>query len=128
MNDTELQELDGWIAEHVLGWKWFRYLKERSELYSERRTLMDKPNRYVRKAKGGEPLAEDAFDNIPKSTTDPAAAMQVLRRCADKTPVVQISYFGGLCGYVVSARSTDGPIKAPTIELAICLFAKKLFS
>jgi hypothetical protein len=136
MNETELRELDGWIAEHVLGWKWFRYLKERSPEYSERRTLMDKPNRYVRKAKGAEPLAADAFYNIPKSSTDPSAALMVLKRCAKETvfPILTgVKADGWYCELGVGVL-TGGPTDIDdwkgqkTLELAICLFAKKLFA
>jgi len=67
-------------------------------------------------------------DVYPEYTTDPAAAMEVLEKCYEKTNL-------SIC----TCKSPDGykfwlpngfsiALNATTLELAICLFAKKLFS
>jgi len=65
--------------------------------------------------------------DYPHYTTDPAAAMAVLERCAEK----EAKEFDGVqidkleSGWIVSTCEVDA--HAPTLPLAITLFAKKLF-
>lgn len=124
MNATDCRQLDAWIAEHVLGWKWFKYLPEDNHAYAGCRTLADRKHRFLVKAKGDEPLAEDAFYNIPKSTTDPAAAMLVLEKCCQRWPAaIRVCYSEGW-----SQPWSFGREKADTLPLAICQFARKAFA
>jgi hypothetical protein len=74
----------------------------------------------------------------PSYTTDPAAAMEVLKKCAENQHVVTIEYAKNHLGnwqWMVaklhcysSGYSEDFCTCAETLELAICQFARKLFS
>jgi hypothetical protein len=125
MSDTELRELDAWIAEHVMFYK---------------RT--EQPDSHT---DAGDPLFWDSgkavvisrpyFSALHKKyahswskfgpTTDRAAAMAVLEKCVE-IGLLSISMQGG------SPRvwRTDGELKitnAETLPLAICKFAKEIF-
>jgi len=106
MNETEQRELDAWIAENVMGWDlgeskpghgwpWF-----------------------------GEFGFGDEQEKIPHYTTDPAAAMEVLKKCSEETYITTRRH--KRCWSM--SGSNGMTIEAETLELAICLFAKKLFS
>lgn len=124
MNENEMLQLNAWIAEHVLGWKWYRYLPEDNHAYSGCRTLANRQHKHLVKANGGEPLAEDAFYNIPKPTTDPAAAFAVLEKCCQRwNRSIPVCYSKGW----PQPWSFDRE-KADTLPLAICLFAKQCYS
>lgn len=65
-------------------------------------------------------------------TTDPAAALEVLKRCLPNIPLtveIGVVHFGTEPSYFINR--VDGNvcdrILAPTLELAICQFAKRLF-
>lgn len=60
---------------------------------------------------------------VPNYTTDPAAAMDVLKKIRDEGVVVAIH--GNILSQIGGKRLE---VEAETLELAICLFAKKLFS
>lgn len=131
MNDKELKELDAWIAEHVMGAKWESGKKsDRMILAGEIIFMRDKNE-----------LRAIGYGIKFSPTTDPAAAMQVLEKCAEgglnkgdfKLPV-SIFRRGDLQWVV--CENTEGEeftrdyvvVEATTIPLAICLFAKQLFS
>lgn len=120
MKNEELRELDAWIAEHVMGFTlnsghpphW--YSSDSDRVY------------FVR-------LAEDDDAAIYwQPTTDPAAAMEVLKKCYDKCGMIdtfrtQIKpYRFGVTGKWLPAANYE--CEAEALELAICLFAKKLFT
>lgn len=131
MTPAELRELDAWIAEKVMGFKrgWWDCFASTS------------PDE-VTCGKIWVPALE-FVDDLKKPfhpTTDPAAAMMVLERCAEngiingdfKLPV-SIRRRGDL-QWVVSENCEDAPehefcivAEAPTLPLAISLFAKELF-
>jgi Phage ABA sandwich domain len=128
MTPTEQRELDAWIAEHVMGYRWTKI---------ERRGKTNHlfPSEQFR----FEPAVDNFNDNggAPSFTTDPAAAMEVLKRCADKVT----AEFGSLDidgqgnSWLISAQmrgefaaDVEHETEAKTLELAICLFAKKLFT
>ena len=100
MDQKQQLELDAWIAEHVMGWKESDIIK---------RPAM-----------------------IPSFCSDPAAAMVVLKKCAEKCGingiVIEPPVGGVLTDWFVAQNCTAMIYHAPTIELAICLFAKGLFS
>ena len=107
MNDAELRELDLWIAVNIFGWQTFN-----EEEY---------PHRMLwREGDIGSPV----WDEPDFYTTDPAAAMEVLKRCSDEWDIqigrrmITKEWFCS-SGYAYT--------QAETIELAICQFAKKLF-
>lgn len=60
-------------------------------------------------------------------TTDPAAAMAVLEKCAEKTESSECLYLG-IVGkeWVVGLESMQIEAVARTLPMAICLFAKKI--
>ena len=119
MTQQELRELDAWIAEKVMGWKPFvsgktSSIKGTFWLDSEHKVVASPEFQWTR------------FD----PTTDRAAAMQVLEKCADRVGV-RIDRYNGRAPNVWYIRATDGRLaeaEAPTLPIAICLFAKKLFS
>lgn len=102
MNDKELRELDAWIAEHVMGLK--RVYKiaavNDGEFFVHREdgvflAIKKQPNRL------------EYF----RPTTDPAAAMSVLKACVRQFPKETMSWLGGL---------------SELTELSICRHAKTL--
>ena len=120
LTDKELRELDAWIWTHVLGWVPFR-----EEEYPHR-------NGYALGDDTGEKCLEC---DMPQCSTDPAAAMQVLEKCA-----VELGGEGErACAVewlpmeeewrIIETDTPDGVrAQAKTLPLAICLFAKELFS
>lgn len=132
MSAEEMESLNAYLAERVLGWTWFKYTPKDSHDYQGCRTLADRPHRFLVKAKGDEPLAPDAFYNIPRPTTDPAAAMTVLEKCAEGESVsLSRAFHSNEQADLYTVRNGclgDVYATAETLPLAICLFAKKIFS
>jgi len=111
MTANEMRELDAWIAEHVMGWK--NDVENSGYYFAGNHTKMI-----------------DAHDWQP--TTDPNNAVQVLKRCAEKAwedmQLICIRPMGK-DGWGVFMRDYVNQMAIAAIfELAICLFAKKLFS
>lgn len=98
MITEEMRELDAWIAEHVMGWHISRYGQ----------------GSYIH--------------NHWQPTESPSDAMAVLERCAEKCPVAIDKNRTGwtVCriDHLTATQLTHGD----TIPLAICLFARKVFS
>lgn len=121
MSDEELRELDAWIADRIMG------LVEKPvgecTVANEDFCVHDRVLIYQ-----GEKKCLSSF----QPSTDPAAALLVLEKCITEAPMeIQID----------RKRSKDGPFRiecgvgatlklaiADTLPLAICLFAKQLFS
>ncbi len=106
MNEKELRELDAWIAEHVMGY-------ENDVIYKQFYIHPDHPNGINK--------------SDCKFSTDRAAALQVLEKCAEKlddpdkfNPGIKITKCGD--GWWFDSQ------KYETLPLGICMFAKKLFS
>lgn len=152
MKTNELRELDAWIAENVMGWRWYcaigkAYLFppwafERLNNFSVHWTAGIHEKGWTRQQAKREPCKklltgsniEGIGDDIefPKYSTDPAAAMDVLKKCFDKTGQIEVFRtqihpfkFGVVGKWLPSA---DYECEAETLELAICLFAKKIFT
>ena len=114
MSETELRELDAWIAEHVFGFK-----KTRRDFDSA--------------ITGYGFDANNKFAVLPSPTTSPDDAMKVLEKCCDERFATSIQK--NKVSWKVS-RIYWGPFRmhesevtfAETLPLAICLFSKKLFS
>jgi len=117
LTPIELRELDAWIAENVMG------------------VIIVK----VRCRDKSEVICPD----VKRYTTDPAAAMEVLKKCGYK--IQGRDYPRGFGHYFVRVyfaeiahewcvclgnEKSDSSIygQAETLEIAICLFAKKLFT
>ncbi len=113
MTPTELRELDAWIAEHVMGWK-------------------------ISQAGNSGKNQSGQWKSIPIYTTDPAAALEVLKKCYEKiwsdNPIItkcqhfKIEIWNNGLWVVQQSEKIETSIESETLELAICLFAKKLFS
>ena len=116
MTTEELRELDAWIAENLFGMKhdW----------------------RNCHWCQSSDPYALNN-GHFQRYTSDPAAAMEVLKKlsskCEEMSGDLVISSGGiwtvGIQRYAEygGAEEIDPLCEAETLELAICLFAKKLF-
>ena len=94
MTTQELRELDAWIAENVMN---LTLWKETAERY----TAILNPNEYVLSIPGKIVRARIGFrptDNF-EPTTDPAAAMEVLRKCSTLT---SYAISNGTTGFMIS--------------------------
>ena len=135
MTDTELRELDAWIAERVMGWKTVKFINQLDNVGHGKPVAQ-----FYHHPMEGICISVPGQMNRIKSflpTTDPAAAMQVLEKCCAKLEKDGMSV--GICksadGWDVSdvffgvgyLSDTQGDV-AETLPLAICQFAKKLFS
>lgn len=112
--DRELDELNAWIAEHVMGWRRVDALYDLS--YGQF---------YVHAEHGICALKNITEIGPFKPATDPAAAMGLLAKCAEKC-AVGIRKGDKWDVYAIGSNVTFGI--ATTLPLAICLFAKSLFS
>lgn len=138
MTTAELRSLDTWLAEHVMGWEWWRF-KACGEKWCQ---LVPPDEKWPWrrgfdgiKCKCAIAALEDRTDlSMFAPTTDRAAAMEVLKKCAEKS--YQISIVECLGDWAVThgdgtdptAPYSEAPYgEAKTLELAICLFARKLF-
>ena len=111
-NDKELRDLDAELAVKVMGWQ--DDVKRSGYYYEE--TL------------AGPPRAISCHEWQP--TVDPAAAMEVLKKCAEKISpdeaVIEIAFSDGT--WTVNHHFhyyIEG--EAKTLETAIARFARKLF-
>lgn len=113
--EKELRELDAWIAEHVMGYK-VRIRKPDSTYPALR---------YWNKGDGFE-ILQAQFS----PTTNPADAFEVLKKCYERAESFESGKDDSQGWYFF----VDAPIKAinasshESLELAVCLFARKLFS
>lgn len=108
MSTKELRELDVWIASYIFMF----YVHLEGEVP------------YISNFK--EPDWKTKSGLLPEYTTDPAAALTVLEKCAG-----QIGYTPNFTLFERTWIFTDAAgvnhKDIPTLPLAICLFAKKLF-
>ena len=109
MNEKELRELDGWIAEHVMGWRLTNYETGRAAKWDIKSQNNDG---YTWNG------ADEAWTWKP--TSDPDAAMHVLKRCYQQD---RNSCLGSLHNFLMRKEHDTS-----LTELQICLFAKQLFS
>lgn len=125
----EQRELDAWIAEHVMGYRWY-LLTEKSGQYC----ALHQPSHWQERL-GAVPVDHPRKDDkrevdVPCYTTDPAAAMEVLRRClkhyGKRGGSIRI-HFNGQSGFGLSDNDNRHFTFAAPIELAICQFARRLF-
>lgn len=124
MTTKELRALDAWIAEHVFGCKVHHV---ESGVFGG----VDYEDCIHCTGKHPDLRRWDGEKSYSwKPTTDPAAAMEVLKKCAEKTD--QMSIVECIGDWVVTHGDGNDPTtpdgEGKTLELAICLFAQKLFS
>jgi hypothetical protein len=155
MTNKELRELDAWIAEHVIGmlfyWKVAGWTTDMSG-FDWKMVLALPPEGGIGKhwkgCAGETRKATDCEVAIAKHdgdferhfspyTTDPAAAMMVLEKCVENSnmPVEidrkrdsKIGHWRLETGVMSKGLLAIAPHEHNTLPLAICLFAKKLFS
>lgn len=139
--ETEnLRELDAWIAEHVMGQAkmfglkkrgyWYRpdahgYTDRQSEAW---RLSLEEAKKHEYK-RGYEPVLVCELDT-PRFSTDPAAAMRVLEKCAEKLGSMEwigISWDDGQWKVRI-VHSPWEDFTDDTLPLAICKLSKQLFS
>lgn len=144
MKPIELRELDTWIHSNVLGADqlvgvkkrgyWYRphakgYTDRENEAWHLTREEAKK-HEYLR---GEDPVTICEFD-VPHYTSDPAAALAVLKICAQdldskqSTNGIAISYAFGMWECVETDIFDGIRTEALSLELSICLFAKELFT
>lgn len=144
ITDTQLRELDAWIAEHVMKWRWWRFnypgkqggcgkWQQLVPPYEKWPTTYKKWN--GKQSESKHPSLEDCTEyKVFKPTTDAACAMAVLEKCADKrTVAMNCDKDGNWCvafikPAVLGACCVDGAVEAETLPLAIAMFAKKHLS
>ncbi len=126
MTTTEQRELDAFIAEKVMGWKWMKYLPEENHAYSGCRTLTNEPHKYLVKSNGKEPLAEDAFYNVPKYTTDRAASDALDDKILAEHAGYRITFDGK--NYTMTDTILQISEKHPDKKTCRALFAQKIWT
>ncbi len=136
MTDKQLRELDGWIAEHAMGWKWVMH--ERPSQFAGKRWLLD-PVHFKALIRHGWNWADMSLalletNDIPHYSSDPAAAFAVWQRLlftkgAFANVFEQWKSVEGDAFYLklVAGVPEKFTVTAPTLELAICLAAQQLF-
>lgn len=120
MTDDEMRQLDNWIAEHVMEWT-VKYGDVEQQL------CYDRNGKFV-------------YLNF-RPTIDAGSAMEVLKKLNTRLDCEDVAFgycpgmeWSGGNWYLYSIfrenRSEIGQwrVNGETLELAICLFAKKLFS
>lgn len=136
MSDKKLRELDAWIAINLFGFIW---AKDTAEDWQRSGGGFKKGTRCLRdklwkdqgwiKSNGKEPISPRWDHDVEHYSTDPAAAMQVLEKCAEHLA-------GGV--YIRKGKRGDWSVckyedieprwaTAPTLPLAIAQFARQLF-
>lgn len=111
MSDGE-NDLDRYIAEHVMGWRWWRFSYEKDrwcQLVPQEDTwpkTRKKWNGIICKC-AVEGLKDCTDLSLFKPSTDPAAAMSVLERCAEQlghTPDIRMVNYTPCCADVTCAE------------------------
>jgi hypothetical protein len=111
--ETELRAKDAFCATHVMGW----------ELW------IPDPDCPVYRTGDTDSPTQKWF----KPTTKSASAMKVLQKCAEKSQGFRVCIWKGattglfFCGEEIGSSDIINFVKAPTLELAIVLFAEKVF-
>jgi len=113
MTETEMRELDARIAENV---------------FSYPHTVINSNGVYGIPPNGNQML--DAYEKVPSYTTDSAASMDLLKIMVREKGRIQIDnlFYDGDNWRVFVLENEENASHAETLELAICQFAKNLFS
>lgn len=114
-SDNKFRELDDWLAERVMGWKlndcgfWI----VNQQLYQSTGFMRFPPQPQYS-------MCDNTYFNPHKNA---ACAFLVLKKCCEKQGPTSVSFCQGF-----KDGWQCGNERAETLELAICFFAKKLFS
>lgn len=126
--ETELRELDAWIAEHLFGAHIYKTGRGSiAAVFNMNR--VNEPSEYNRIIDAQHPWDENSFN----PTINPADAMSVLEKCLDRdgTIVIRRAFKAGGIEIVWLEGSDEiiGPSSDwPNLPLAIAKFARQLFS
>lgn len=140
MTDSEMRELDAWIAEHVFGYRWFAFEGGKGNRFCD----LQIPSTFQERHGGIQcdaPLVgyERDIGGVPRYSKEARPAMEVLEKCAQKcdesgdsvdvsfTKQSPLKWDVGRLQLAVE-WSIELSSSAETLPLAICLFAKKLFA
>lgn len=141
MTDIEMRELDAWCAENVMGEELpmeigFRYTNGRESWGNSEEYTRQKFRKY-KEAGIADCLLERRCTDDFSPTTNPTAALMVLERCAIKLEKDADATCTGVLICAPDARdplwtvATNGDditaASAPTLPLAIALFARKVW-
>lgn len=109
--NTETENLDSWIAEHVMGWdlesESFAFFKSHDCIY------------FPEKGKCAQ---------VFKPTEDYESALHVLAKCAEKDSITIISTDKAEAKFVVTTGRTRKRSCEESLPLAVCRIAKALYS
>ncbi len=125
MNEKELHELDAWIDGHIFGVKKCHHIHTKRLKNSFLKVqCLDCHGAF--RDEGG-----TVNNGLRRYTTDPAAAMMVLKKCLarfdnESDDAIMIALVNGKP--IVCSNEIQQGREAETLPLAICLFAKQLFS
>lgn len=112
MSDTEMRGLDAWIATNIFNW-----------------TVIDgvlcDPRPEIKSGVQTGEVDINPVADLPRYTTEPAAAMEVIDACCIKT---KVSIFRQCNGTFLVEGSNGIYSEGPTIEQTLCEFAQKLFT
>lgn len=141
MTDKELRALDAWIAEHVMGFRQTfnpdDHTTDGATLFWHRKEPGKKEVVLVGRAYAHRGLTREYGKEIfshswstYEPTTDRAAAMEVLEKCAEKISFANIEIFcthNAAPKWNIAKEGCADLHEAPTLPLAICLFCKAIY-
>lgn len=131
-----MRELDAWICEHVFGW----HRQKFDNGHSKSNHLVPNKFRADKYRKHGWHDGMDLMNGFPNYSKEISSSMEVFKVCVDRlenergfTAVEKYSDLEGFQGWKVSALfyvANHGTFRTvqQTLPLAICVFAKQLFS
>lgn len=124
MTDSEMRELDAWIAEHVFGYRWFAFEGGKGNRFCD----LQIPSTFQERHGGIQcdaPLVgyERDIGGVPRYSKEARPALELLEKCAGRDTVKVWKK-----GEVVTVEGSFFVSSSPTLPLSICLFAKKQFA
>lgn len=127
MTPEQMRELDAWIAEHLTKCAMVEKISPRR--YKARYHLDKIPGGV---GCSGFKSVEDAWNyltnQIPHPSTDKSEAFWVLEKCHEKVGFGIITQSTATGWSIRFAINGQNDVHGDTLPIAICLFAKKLFS
>lgn len=128
--EKELRDLEVWIWKHIFKGMTISKKFGKCIAFKLRDERGEYPNGGGRWGWGWQNSRESALSCVPKYTSDNSSAMVVLEKCACEITNLEIDFRDGNKFAVGTYRRSSGCIEAVsyTLPLAICLFAKQLFS
>ena len=133
MKPTEHTELNAWIALNVMGYICkSRQSKDSSSVTEHFWFESGNDIEPMHKCLTQAALSINYPEDMPEYTTDTASAIEVLKKCVSKLSSdlgvgVTIITTGEKMYRVEASHNPFDAVIIDTLELAICLFAKKLF-